>query len=65
MGLGLGFSYTLPCDDDVAGAKSTLWVMRAWALSEASCVGRVKADSFWSASHRWQDSVWAPKRIVF
>lgn len=65
MGPRLVTSDKFPGDADVAGVKAILCVRRAETLCEAKPVGRMKAKSFWSASHRWQGTVWAPKLIGF
>lgn len=65
MGLRLVTFDKFPEDADIAGVKDILWVRKAETLCEAKPVGRMKAKSFWSASHRWQGTVWAPKLVGF
>lgn len=44
-----------------ADVKATPEVTRPLTKPGAQCVGRVEAGLFWSAFHRWQDTVCAPK----
>lgn len=64
MGLRPGTSNKLPGGADVAGVRAMLCVTRAQTRCEARRVGRVKAESFWSASHRWQPTMWAYRILI-